>query len=135
MNMNFKSWLVGTTMLVMGTTGAFAEVVFNRGNSADPNRSAKTSTVYEAHILRDLFLGLTTEDASGSHPEGKLDCKRCKVYVRCAPERPGPMAACHRPGFCILRSALRSGNRREYAYMLAPVVNAEDADCRQEEAR
>ena len=65
MNMNFKSWLIGTTMLVMTTTGAFAEVVFNRGNSADPESldPHKTSTVYEAHILRDLFLGLTTDDA------------------------------------------------------------------------
>src|SRR5215207_11203659 len=65
MNMNFKSWLVGTTMLVMGTTGAFAEVVFNRGNSADPESldPHKTSTVYEAHILRDLFNGLVMQDS------------------------------------------------------------------------
>ena len=35
MNMNFKSWLVGTTMLVMTATGAFAESVWNRGANSD----------------------------------------------------------------------------------------------------
>ncbi|WGF87643.1 peptide ABC transporter substrate-binding protein [Marinivivus vitaminiproducens] len=46
---------------------ARAEVVYNRGNSADPETldPHKTSTVYEAHILRDLFEGLVAEDAAG----------------------------------------------------------------------
>jgi len=68
MNMNFKSWLVGTTMLVMTTTGAFAEVVLNRGNSMDPESldPHKTSTVNEAHVLRDLFMGLTMQDAKAA---------------------------------------------------------------------
>ena len=35
MNMHFKSWLAGTTMLMMTVTGAFAEVVYNRGSAAD----------------------------------------------------------------------------------------------------
>ena len=43
---------------------AYAEVVYNRGNSADPESldPHKTSTVYEAHILRDLFEGLVMQD-------------------------------------------------------------------------
>ena len=43
---------------------ALSEVVFNRGNSADPESldPHKTSTVYEAHILRDLFEGLVMQD-------------------------------------------------------------------------
>ncbi|MBX3568950.1 MAG: peptide ABC transporter substrate-binding protein [Rhizobiaceae bacterium] len=43
---------------------AFAEVVYNRGNSADPESldPHKTSTVYEAHILRDLYDGLVMQD-------------------------------------------------------------------------
>ena len=36
MKINMKSFLIGTTMLMMTASGAFAEVVFNRGNSADP---------------------------------------------------------------------------------------------------
>jgi oligopeptide transport system substrate-binding protein len=41
-----------------------SEVVYNRGNSADPESldPHKTSTVYEAHILRDLFEGLVMQD-------------------------------------------------------------------------
>ncbi len=79
MNMNFKSWLVGTTMLVMTTTGAFAEVVLNRGNSMDPESldPHKTSTVNEAHVLRDLFLWphhARCEGRSHSGCRRKLDC-------------------------------------------------------------
>ena len=52
-------------MLVLGIGQAPAEVVYNRGNSADPESldPHKTSTVYEAHILRDLFEGLVMQDA------------------------------------------------------------------------
>ncbi|MDQ4060320.1 MAG: peptide ABC transporter substrate-binding protein [Pseudomonadota bacterium] len=44
---------------------AAAETVFHRGNSADPETldQHKTSTVYEAHILQDLYEGLVTYDA------------------------------------------------------------------------
>jgi oligopeptide transport system substrate-binding protein len=43
---------------------AMAEVVYNRGSAAelesvDPH---KTSTTYEAHVLRDLFEGLEMQD-------------------------------------------------------------------------
>jgi oligopeptide transport system substrate-binding protein len=42
-------------------------VIYHRGNSADPETldPHKTSTVYEAHILRDLFEGLVIHDAKG----------------------------------------------------------------------
>lgn len=62
-----KATVFATTLaLAAGTfyTPAFAETVFNRGNSADPESldPHKTSTVYEAHILRDLFEGLVMQD-------------------------------------------------------------------------
>ena len=87
MNKHFKSWLVGSTMLMMTATGAFAEVVFNRGNSADPESldPHKTSTVYEANILRDLFMGLTTAERQGR--SGPRCCRKLdrladgKVYT------------------------------------------------------
>jgi oligopeptide transport system substrate-binding protein len=43
---------------------ALAEIVYNRGNSEDPESldPHKTSTVNEAHILRDLFQGLIMQD-------------------------------------------------------------------------
>jgi oligopeptide transport system substrate-binding protein len=47
---------------------ALAEMVWNRGNSADVESldPHKTSTVYEAHILRDLFEGLVMQDAESN---------------------------------------------------------------------
>ncbi len=81
-------------MLMMTATGAFAEVVFNRGNSADPESldPHKTSTVYEAHILRDLFVGLTTQDAKAEVIPGrrrKLDGfrRRQGLYLQAARRR------------------------------------------------
>jgi len=45
---------------------AAAEMVYHRGNTADPETldQHKTSTVYEAHILRDLYEGLVVYDAA-----------------------------------------------------------------------
>jgi oligopeptide transport system substrate-binding protein len=55
-----------TVALAAGTfhTPAFAEIVYNRGNSGEPESldPHKTSTVYEAHVLRDLFEGLVAQD-------------------------------------------------------------------------
>ncbi|MGI9523712.1 MAG: peptide ABC transporter substrate-binding protein [Hyphomicrobiaceae bacterium] len=44
-----------------------AETVYHRGNNADPETldQHKTSTVYEAHILRDLYEGLVAYSAKG----------------------------------------------------------------------
>ncbi|MEP2707713.1 MAG: peptide ABC transporter substrate-binding protein [Roseibium sp.] len=46
---------------------AMAEVVYHRGNVADPETldQHKTSTVYEARILRDMYEGLVSYDAAG----------------------------------------------------------------------
>ena len=59
--------MLATSLIVAAgafSVPAFAEVVYNRGNSADPESldPHKTSTVYEAHILRDLFEGLVMQD-------------------------------------------------------------------------
>ncbi|RWM18237.1 MAG: peptide ABC transporter substrate-binding protein [Mesorhizobium sp.] len=66
-----KATVFATTMaLAAGTfyTPAFAEVVYNRGTAAeseslDPH---KTSTIYEAAVLRDLFQGLVMQDAKAN---------------------------------------------------------------------
>ncbi len=44
---------------------ATAQVVYHRGNTADPETLDlhKTSTVYEAHILRDMYEGLLIDNA------------------------------------------------------------------------
>ncbi len=62
-----KATVFATTMaLATGAfhTYAFADVVYNRGSAAEPESvdPHKTSTVYEANILRDLFQGLVMQD-------------------------------------------------------------------------
>ncbi|HMM62977.1 MAG TPA: peptide ABC transporter substrate-binding protein, partial [Mesorhizobium sp.] len=66
-----KSMLKATvfaTTLALGagafSVPAFAETVYNRGSAAEPESldPHKTSTVYEAHVLRDLFQGLVMQD-------------------------------------------------------------------------
>lgn len=54
----------GVALASLISGAAFAEAVYNRGNSADPESldPHKTSTVYEAHILRDIFEGLVMQD-------------------------------------------------------------------------
>ncbi len=63
----FAAALVAATSLT-----ASAEVVYHRGNTADPETldQHKTSTVYESHILRDLYEGLTAFNAKGETVPG-----------------------------------------------------------------
>ncbi len=53
--------------LVLTAPLAQAQVTYHRGNNADPETLDlhKTSTVYEANILRDTFDGLVIHDAKG----------------------------------------------------------------------
>ncbi len=69
----FRSLTVAPALFFASMGVASAEVVFNRGNSADPESldPHKTSTVYEAHILRDLFLGLTIAGRQGRSHSGR----------------------------------------------------------------
>ncbi|CAN5452856.1 peptide ABC transporter substrate-binding protein [soil metagenome] len=64
MKKTMRSLLLATALVTIGSSAAFAEMVYNRGNSADPESldPHKTSTTYEAHILRDLFQGLVMQD-------------------------------------------------------------------------
>ena len=62
-----KATVFATTLALAGGTfytPAFAEIVYNRGSAAEPESldPHKTSTVYEAHVLRDLFQGLVMQD-------------------------------------------------------------------------
>ena len=73
-----KATVFAVSLSVAG--GAFiapslAETVYNRGNSADPESldPHKTSTVYEAHILRDLFEGLVMQDQNAEMIPGAAE--------------------------------------------------------------
>jgi oligopeptide transport system substrate-binding protein len=60
----FAKFGAAAALVALLSSTALAQVVYNRGNSADPESldPHKTSTVYEAHILRDLFDGLVAQD-------------------------------------------------------------------------
>ena len=65
MTVNLRSLLLGTAISLCLASGALAQTVLNRGNNADPESldPHKTSTVAEANILRDMFMGLAMHDA------------------------------------------------------------------------
>lgn len=134
MQINFKSFLIGTSMLVMTASGAFAEVVFNRGNSADPESldPHKTSTVYEANIIRDLFMGLMIHNAKAELEPGAAESYTVstdgKVYT--FKMRAGATWSDGSPVTAddfvySWRRLVDPATAAEYAYMLSPVVNAD----------
>jgi oligopeptide transport system substrate-binding protein len=132
---SLKSWLIGCSMLAMTTTGAFAEVVYNRGNSADPESldPHKTSTVYEANILRDLFMGLMVQDAKAQVQPGaaesysvSADGKTYSFKLRQGALWSDGSPVTAEDFVYSWRRLVDPATAAEYAYMLAPVVNAED---------
>jgi len=64
---------VATAALMGAMNAASAEVVYNRGNTGEPETldTHKTSTVQEAHILRDLLEGLVSYNAKGEAVPGQ----------------------------------------------------------------
>ena len=125
----------GIALAAMLSGAASAEMVYNRGNSADPESldPHKTSTVYEAHILRDLFLGLTTENAKAEAVPGAAeswDVSDDQTVWTFHLRKDGkwsdgtPVTA---SDFVFSWERLVTpATAAEYAYMLAPVVNAEE---------
>ena len=63
-----KTLAAGALALMLGLSAASAEVVYNRGTAADPETldPHKTSTTYEADIMRDLFDGLVMPDSKAN---------------------------------------------------------------------
>jgi oligopeptide transport system substrate-binding protein len=129
-----KSLLAGAAILALAGSASFAEVVFNRGNSADPASldPHKTSTVYEANILRDLFMGLMIHDAKAELQPGAAesyvlsgDDKTYTFKMRAGAKwSDGSPVTAHDFVFSWQR-LVNKDTAAEYAYMLAPVVNAE----------
>ncbi|MTI18878.1 peptide ABC transporter substrate-binding protein [Rhodobacteraceae bacterium RKSG542] len=58
---------LAAALIAATSLNAAAEVVYHRGNTADPETldQHKTSTTYEANILRDLYEGLVAYSAQG----------------------------------------------------------------------
>jgi oligopeptide transport system substrate-binding protein len=87
MKKSLRSLLLATALVTVSYSAAFAEMIYNRGNSADPETldPHKTSTVYEAHILRDLFSGLVMQYAKANVMPGAAESWKVsddgKVYT------------------------------------------------------
>jgi oligopeptide transport system substrate-binding protein len=135
MKRNLRSLFFATALVAFASSASFAEVVFNRGNSADPESldPHKTSTVYEAHILRDLFLGLTTEDAKAETIPGAAESWTVsddkKVYtfkLRKDGKWSDGSPVTAKDFLFSWQRLVDPATASEYAYLLAPVVNAED---------
>jgi oligopeptide transport system substrate-binding protein len=135
MNMKFKTLLVGTTMLMMTASAAFAEVVLNRGSAADPESldPHKTSTTYEADILRDLFAGLMTQDAKATVIPGaaesyttSADGKTYTFKLRADGKWSDGSPVTAADFVFSWQRLVNPETAAEYAYLLAPVVNAEE---------
>ena len=74
-----SSWFKRTALAAVATAAlmgaASAEIVYNRANSGEPETldTHKTSTVQEAHILRDMLEGLVTYNAKGEAVPGQAE--------------------------------------------------------------
>ncbi|MCJ2073733.1 peptide ABC transporter substrate-binding protein [Methylobacterium sp. J-030] len=68
MRLRRRDWLAGVAALAVVQPAAAAEPIYRRGNDADPETldPHRSSTVAEAHILRDLCDGLLTYDNYGA---------------------------------------------------------------------
>ena len=74
-----SSWIKRTALAAVATaaliSAASAQVVYNRANSGEPETldTHKTSTVQEAHIMRDMLEGLVTYSAKGEAVPGQAE--------------------------------------------------------------
>ena len=130
----FKSLLTGAALFALMSSVAFADSVWNRGansdvQSLDPHKS---STVEEANILRDLYMGLITEDTEGNALPGAAESWTIssdgKVYTFKLNKKDvwsdgTPVTA--KDFVFAWRRVLNPKTASEYASMAFPVLNAE----------
>lgn len=126
--------LLTGSALVLCANGALAEVVLNRGNNGDPESldPHKTSTIPEANLMRDLFLGLTAHDGHAALIPGAAESWQVSEdgLTWTFKLRPGALWSDGSP--VVAEDFVWSWQRvvspetaAEYAYMLAPILNAE----------
>lgn len=133
--LNLLKRAVAVALLSIATLApASAEVVYNRGASGDPQSldPHKTSTVEEANILRDLFTGLVAQDADANLIPGAAESWTVSdnglVYTfKLRDETWSDGTPVTADDFLFsLRRVVDPATASEYAYMLGPIVKAED---------
>ena len=126
-------------LAAFGTTAAAppsarAEVVYHRGNTAEPETldQHRTSTVYEANILRDLYEGLVVHDAEANVVSGVAESWEIsddgRVYTFSLRDdarwsNGDPVTA--QDFVYSLRRILNPETGAKYANILYPIENAE----------
>jgi oligopeptide transport system substrate-binding protein len=130
-----KSFLHSAVLFALLSGTALADVVLNRGSAADPESldPHKTSTTYEADILRDLFTGLMSQDKDANVIPGaaesyttSADGKVWTFKLRADGKWSDGSPVTANDFVFSWQRVVDAETASEYAYMLAPVVNAED---------
>ncbi len=130
-----KSILLGAALSALISTAALGEVLLNRGSAADPESldPHKTATTYEADILRDLFTGLMSQDKDANVIPGaaesyttSADGKVWTFKLRADGKWSDGSPVTAQDFVFSWQRVVNADTASEYAYMLAPVVNAED---------
>jgi oligopeptide transport system substrate-binding protein len=113
---------------------ALAQATYHRGNTADPETLDvhKTSTVYEAHILRDLYDGLVIHDAKGNlipsaaeKHEVSDDGLRYRFTIRAGAKWSNGDAVKASDFVYSWRRIMNPETGAKYANILYPIKNAE----------
>lgn len=134
MTFPIRSLMLGTAISLCLASVAAAQTVLNRGNSADPSSldPHKTSTVAEANILRDLFMGLVVQDAKTDLIPGAAESWTVsedgttytfKMRAGATWSDGSPVTA--KDFVYSWQRMVNPETAAEYAYMLAPIANAE----------
>lgn len=126
--------LIAVLLSLSMAGAAFAQVVFHRGNDGDPETldAAKTSTVTEAHLLRDLSEGLVIHNMRGEvvpgvaeswtmSPDGKTYLFKLRGNAKWSngdPVKAGDFVF-------SLRRMINPETGAKYANILYPILNAE----------
>ena len=124
----------GLFALVFAASAASAQVTFNRGYDADPETldPHKTSTVSEAHLIRDLFENLVVHDSRGRvapgvaeswtlSPDGKSYTFNLRANARWSNGDPVVAADFE----YSLKRIMDPATGAKYANILYPILNAE----------
>ncbi|ETD81388.1 peptide ABC transporter substrate-binding protein [Rhodobacter capsulatus] len=134
MTLRFKTLLTAASLIALMAGGALAETVLDRGNNGDPETldPHKNSTIPEANLMRDLFMGLTMHDGAANLIPGAAESwsvsEDGKVWT--FKLRPGALWSDGTPVTAAdfvwsWQRVVSPATAAEYAYMLAPVLNAE----------
>ncbi|PTM38773.1 peptide ABC transporter substrate-binding protein [Bosea sp. 124] len=136
--------MLAAALLLSCAAGALAQGVFHRGNDGDPETldPHRTSTVAEAHLLRDLFEGLVIHSMKGEVVPGVAeswatseDGRTWRFALRANARWSNGDPVTAADFVFSLRRMLDPQTGAKYAALLYPILNAEKINKGTEGAR